>query len=56
LTIAVFVGGVGATATGFWLAAHEAGAMHFAPRKAAPAPARAAVEAPPRTLRPESAR
>lgn len=52
LTIATLVAGIGATATGLWLAAHDAGAMHFSPRKAAPAP-RATTAAPPRTLRPE---
>lgn len=51
LTIATVVTGVGATATGLWLAAHDAGAMHFSPRKATPEP-RATTVAPPRTLRP----
>gem|GEM_PF-2448824 len=53
LTIATLIGGVGATATGLWLAAHDAGAMHFSPRKAAPT---RTVEAPPRTLRAEPVR
>lgn len=52
LTIATLVAGIGATATGLWLAAHDAGAMHFSPRKASPAP-RATTVAPPRTLRAE---
>lgn len=49
LTTATLVAGLGATATGLWLAAHDAGAMHFTPRKAAP-PSRGATEAPPRSL------
>ena len=55
LTIATLACGLGATATGLWLAAHDAGAMHFSPRKVT-APLRPATEAPPRTLRAEPAR
>jgi hypothetical protein len=55
LTIATLIAGAGATGTGLWLAAHDAGAMHFSPRKAAPA-ARPSAEAPPRSLRPEPSR
>jgi hypothetical protein len=55
LTIVTLACGVSATATGLWLAAHDAGAMHFTPRKAAPVP-RATTEAPPRTLRAEPVR
>ena len=58
LTTATLVAGLGATATGVWLAAHEAGAMHFSPRKAAPAkrgttpatPVAPVTPAPPRSL------
>ncbi|MFN0128041.1 MAG: hypothetical protein ACKV19_15285 [Verrucomicrobiales bacterium] len=50
LTVVSLVGGLGATATGIWLAAHDAGAMHFSPRHADTRPA-PATEAPPRRLR-----
>lgn len=50
LTVISLVGGLGATATGIWLAAHDAGAMHFSPRNADSRPA-PATEAPPRRLR-----
>jgi hypothetical protein len=36
LTTATLIAGAGATATGLWLAAHDAGAMHFTPRNAGP--------------------
>jgi len=49
LTAATLIAGVGATATGLWLAAHEAGAMHFSPRKLI-LPTRGPMEAPPRSL------
>ena len=50
LTVATLVSGLGATATGLWLAAHDAGAMHASPRRAAPAPP-GSIEAPARSLR-----
>ena len=49
LTAATVVAGLGATATGLWLAAHEAGTMHFSPRPLIPMP-RNTMEAPPRSL------
>ena len=53
LTIATAVAGLGATTTGLWLEAHDAGAMHFSPRKVMPL---RSMEVPPRTLRAEPVR
>ena len=50
LTIATVIAGLGATSTGLWLAAHDAGAMNFSPRKT---PLLKPTAAPLRTLRAE---